>query len=192
MRCRNRAAVAATFLTLVICLAAPTAGAEGTRLSLDAGNLGMSAALSAANLVVGEAVPLGGPWSLTLEEQAYVTFPSDTLFAQGGVAALIRFRPWAALGLYVGAGPGLAVYDASALASAGGAAASQQIGVKVSLLAELGWTIDFGTFPLYLEPFVRGFGAAGWDGRTGSAVAPLDAWSAFGGAEGGLRVGWRM
>jgi hypothetical protein len=162
------------------------------RLSLDAGNFGMSAAFGAANVLVGEAAPLGGPWSLALEEQAYVTLPSDMLFIQTGVTVLVRFQPWDKVGLYLGTGPGVAIYDSTALGSAGGAAAAQQIGVKVSLIAELGWTIDFGTFPVYLEPFVRGFGAAGWDRRSGSAVTPLDAWSAFGGAEGGLRVGWRM
>jgi hypothetical protein len=162
------------------------------RLSVDAGGLAVSAGLATANVRVGEAIPLGGPWSLALEEQAYVTLPSDMVFIQAGVTGILRLRPWESVGLYLGAGPGLMIYDSSAVSSAGGAAAARQTGVKGYLIAELGWAIDFGSFPVYLEPFVRGFIAAGWDGRTGSAVAPFDAWSAFGGAEAGLRVGWRL
>jgi hypothetical protein len=91
-----------------------------------------------------------------------------------------------------GAGPGLGGYDARALGPAGGPASSEQVGVKLYLAGETGWTIPFGGFPLFFEPFVRVYGAAGWDGRSGSAVTPLSAWSAFAGVDAGLRAGWKL
>lgn len=175
-----------------ICFSSPVAIGEGPRVYLDAANLGVSAMFSAVNVRGGVQIPLLGPWSYVIEAQAYATQPSDVLVAQADATVLFRFQPWRALGLYFGAGPGLGVYDSSALPSFGGTAASQQIGVKAYVIAETGWTIGFGSFPIFFEPFARGFGAGGWDGRSGSKVTGLEQWSMFGGADVGFRVGWRF
>lgn len=188
----NRRILAVGLLFAVVLCAAFPLPAEAPRISLDVVSLGVGAAFSAANARVGIQVPFEGPWSYAVEAQAYLALPSDTLLVQGAAVAVIRYRPWSALGLYLGAGPGLGAYEARALASAGGPAASEQVGVKLYLVAETGWTFQFENFPVFFEPFVRGFGAAGWDGRSGSAVAALDAWSAFAGVDVGLRAGWRL
>jgi hypothetical protein len=166
--------------------------AEGSRFYVDASSLGLGAAFSAANLRAGMQIPLQGPWSYAPEAQAYVTFPSDTLFVQVAAAVIFRFRPWEKLGLYLGAGPGLGLSDSRALAPAGGPSAAEQVGVKAYAIAEAGWTIQFWSFPVYLEPFARGIGAAGLDRRSGSAVSAGDSWSLFPAVDIGFRAGWRL
>ena len=170
--------------------------ASGTGVYIDGLSAGVGAAFGAVHVRAGAEFPLADRWSWALEAELYFSLPTDTVFDQADLVAVARFHPWESVGFYVGAGPGVAWFDSRSTASAGGTAAYNYTGVKGYLIAETGWTIRFGSFPLYIEPFVRGFASGGWEGLTGSALPASSAgfapWTYAFGTDMGLRAGWRF
>jgi hypothetical protein len=196
MRCRNKALLSvASALLLAACIPG-IAAASGTGVYIDGLSTGLGAAFGAVHVRTGAEFPLFDRWSWALEAELYFSLPADTVFDQADLVALARFRPWPSAGFYLGAGPGLAWFDSRASGSAGGASAYDHAGIKGFLIAETGWTIRFGSFPLYFEPFLRAFGSAGWESTTGSALpassGPSSAWPFSWGMDTGLQAGWRF
>jgi hypothetical protein len=195
MRCRTDVLL---FATIVLLLGACPGWAQAveTGVYVDGLSTGLGAAFGAIRVRAGAGFPLADRWSLAPEAELYFSLPEDTVFNQVALTAIVRFLPWETVGFYLGAGPGVGWFDSRATASAGGVAAYNHWGLKAFLIAETGWTIRFGSFPLYLEPFIRGFISGGWEALTGSALTASSTdfvpWTVAFGVDFGLRIGWRL
>jgi hypothetical protein len=158
---------------LIAALLVPAAAVSAQTAYLDAASLAGSAVVSAFHPRAGVVLPIGGRFSLGAEADAYYSAGSGERFLQADILCLARYRPLAG-NAYLGAGLGFGAYG---LMDAEGQTANYHDPVfAVLFMAEFGLPLRLGDSRLSLEPFLRGYAAAGREFRTG--------------AEAGFRIGW--